>query len=264
MIERKFEIVKSDGDGFREFVLTILNWLPKKVRRLVFQRFSEFKQNEYDEIVSLGANCVTAMTLRLWGLRDKSYPFDWIAKDDLFDRFSLIQNGFDNFFNFNDLTFYVRHGKYYATNQRTKYVMPHDFGKSNEGVPEDHYLDAKQKYQRRINRLYRNSENKKILMVYFEVLDESLLDRIKSGDLERNLIKVKNKLKASRLDLLVFHGSEVLGENLIKKYEVRDLNVSCFMTSYNKNSYERKEFGDLYNRLGTVIKAVCTKKLRAI
>lgn len=241
------------------FLFSKCSWLPKRLRNFLFNWLSSFEQKKYDEVISLGANCVTAMTLRHWGLRKSSYPFDWIAKYDLFDRFLLINNRFEGFLNFEDLEFEVRHGKYYATNRRTSYVMPHDFGKYSDGVPYDRYKDVDSKYGRRIDRLYKNAINKRILMIYFEVDDENLMNERGIRRIEGSLIEIKNKLQASQLDLLFFHGDEKSHYCPVRHYRNEESDINCFFAAYNKQNFEGKEWGALYNELGIIIKAICTR-----
>lgn len=246
---------------FSTFILSKYSCMPKVFRKFILNKLCSFEQKKYDEIISLGANCVTAMTLRYCGIRYHSYPFDWIAKYEFFDRFKLIKNRFKDFFNFNDLKFEIRHGKYYATNGRTNYVMPHDFGKCSEGSPFDKYPEANLKYRRRVDRLYENTRNKKILLVYFEVDDERL---VSAGggidDLDNYLSEIKDILKASSIDLLFLHGGDNFPYGLIKQFQGKDKRCSYYIASYNKENYNNKKWGLLYFELGLIIKAICMRE----
>ena len=99
-------------------------WMGKKLKFLIFRHLHPFEQNKYDEIISLGSACVTATTLRMLGARKASYPFDWVSKNNIYDRFELILNNFENYFELNDFSFYERHNKNYAHNNRTGFEMP--------------------------------------------------------------------------------------------------------------------------------------------
>lgn len=106
----------------------------------------------FKHIISLGHFCSVAQELERLGLRDASYPFDWlITKREPLHR--LINNHFDGFLEYDNLYQSQAEKNIY----RNKY---YDFGVSfyhdfSRYIPLDAQLDEVQKkYARRIERFY--------------------------------------------------------------------------------------------------------------
>ena len=106
----------------------------------------------FKHIISLGHFCGVAQELERLGLRDASYPFDWlITKREPLHR--LINNHFDGFLEYDNLYQSQAEKNIY----RNKY---YDFGVSfyhdfSRYIPLDAQLDEVQKkYARRIERFY--------------------------------------------------------------------------------------------------------------
>ncbi len=55
------------------------------------------KNKIYKNIMSLGYFCGVARELERVGLRNASYPFDWIISTDFKQVIKLIENNFENF-----------------------------------------------------------------------------------------------------------------------------------------------------------------------
>ena len=227
----------------------------KRLKFLIFRHLHPFEQDKYDEIISLGSACVTATTLRMLGARKASYPFDWVAKNNIYDRFELILNNFDNYFELNDFSFYERHKKNYAHNHRTGFEMPHDFGTTKE-TPQEKYPEAKQKYIRRISRLYSSTKNRKTLFVYFETEKET--QQFDADKLLEQLGSVQQKLSCSRLDLLIFHRTESNTELSIEKYQASQIKTCClYKIDYFGALYEKKEWNQIHNIFSQVLNKIC-------
>ncbi len=105
--------------------------------------------NDYKHFISLGANCYVSEDLKKLGLRDCSYPFDWLFSDDFFGIISAIENNFSDFLSYNVL---LQHNdnksRYY--NSTYKFSFFHDFNKF-QSLKSQLSLVQK-KYTRRINR----------------------------------------------------------------------------------------------------------------
>lgn len=139
----------------------------------------------YDIIYSLGRDCSCASYLQRSGLRLTSGPFDWVTNANLEERFELLLNDFQYFFDKEYLKpqekqcdHYDKYNDYYE-NVRTNIYFWHDFPVN---MPfEEAYIAAKEKYNRRINRFYENiKNNEKVLLVWFskfhQTPDDVVLD----------------------------------------------------------------------------------------
>ena len=126
---------------------------------------------KYDVIFSLGAACLCSQMLRKKRLQLCSYPLDWVANGDFSFRIGFLLSGFNDYFNKEDLSFtgelngLEEHSCEVCLNKRTGMGFPHDFP---AGVDfETAYPAVKEKYDRRIKRLFDNIEKgRDILIVY--------------------------------------------------------------------------------------------------
>ena len=129
------------------------------------------QKEEYDLIISLGQNCACTVILREAGLQEYSYPFDWLDSLSFDTQILLLVNGFKNFCNKEDFSIYENKEKAafaynFYQNKRTGFLFFHDFPK------ELHFDEAfdtvKQKYERRIKRMYDKIDaSKKVLFIRF-------------------------------------------------------------------------------------------------
>lgn len=106
----------------------------------------------FKHIISLGHFCGVAQELERLGLRDASYPFDWlITKREPLHQ--LIDNHFDGFLEYDNLYQYSPIGNIYKNKQYGYGVsFYHDFSRYK---PLDEQIDEVQKkYTRRIERFY--------------------------------------------------------------------------------------------------------------
>lgn len=105
--------------------------------------------NEFKHFVSLGANCYVAEDLKKLGLRNCSYPFDWLFFTDFECTVSLIENDFKDFLSYNAL---MQHddnkNRYYNSIYRFSFF--HDFNKYESLKAQLPFVS--EKYNRRINR----------------------------------------------------------------------------------------------------------------
>lgn len=117
---------------------------------------------KFDLILSLGEDCACTSYLRRFNLQDFSYPFDWLTKADFEKRTEMIVNNFNDFLSKDNLVLMQKPNgnvdkqhDYYKDNKHDFYFY-HDF-KIN--IPFEHsYSEVKEKYQRRIQRLYSQIE----------------------------------------------------------------------------------------------------------
>ena len=129
-------------------------------------------KKKYDLIASIGDTCATSIYLRRNKLQYASYPLDWIGHDPFSGKIEFLTNHFTNFMNIEDIVPMekpesdedVNCDAY--RNTRTGTLIWHDFP---TGVPfEKSFPEVKNKYDRRISRLYKRIEkSKNILFVWF-------------------------------------------------------------------------------------------------
>lgn len=130
-------------------------------------------KREYDLIFGIGEACSCTQSLRKYNLQIRSFPFDWLYGADFLRRCQILAQRFNRFINRNDLkdTGKINHDKdnpckvYY--NVYNDITFNHDFFITEEF--NSIYPIVKEKYNRRINRLLKNIESSKsILIVYME------------------------------------------------------------------------------------------------
>lgn len=158
---------------------------------------------KYDDIVSLGFFCGIAQEVERIGLRNCSYPLDWVISD-FQSVLELLQNNFEDFLNINylekDTSENEQKDTYVVINKKYNIKFFHDFKK--EYSIEEQLKDVEQKYKRRINRLYKNICNYSTLFIRYIKNEEeyqlinSNFDKInsilKSFNKENDIIYVYN------------------------------------------------------------------------
>lgn len=173
------------------------------------------KKNTYDCIISIGRDCACSLYLRDNNLQRKSYPFDWLTHNNTLSgcldiRLGLILNDFKDFMNIEDFKLLEKDPNIpndnncdYYVNKRNSLYFYHDFPK---GVPiKESFPQIKQKYERRINRLYQSiQENAKVLFVWFahqpNISDKEIIKY--SGKI--------NKKFGKKIDIIVFENDNSL------------------------------------------------------
>jgi len=147
----------------REFFMW---WHPDLILKKLF-----VKRTAYDCVFSLGEGCFTAQALKNSRLRKFSGPFDWVGRSTFEKRIEFLTDDFRNFFNKEDFDFVLadhRNGAHSYANKRTGIFHIHDFSAKENFDSE--FPAAKEKYERRINRLLNliKSANR-VLAVYVDV-----------------------------------------------------------------------------------------------
>ena len=160
----------------------------------------------YDFIFSLGASCAVSQSLRDAGLQFASFPFDWIASPGLMAEVEMVESGFANWFEREDLKLWdVRHEEGAVQrvykNMRTGFGFPHEF--TNAFGLDDGYEKTREKYDRRIERFFKTLRaSKNALGIYLEVATRRRLP-------DDSLAEVRRRLAAQfpglQLDLVYFY-----------------------------------------------------------
>ena len=151
---------------------------------------------KYDFIFSVGAACSSTQTLRASDLQRFSNPLDWLYGNDFEGRINLILSHFERFIQKIDLEYLnlcngdvhnlcgIYHNKF------NDITFNHDF---QYGVPlEESYNKVKEKYDRRIARLYASIKSaQRILIGYLETPNTA--EKLPNNDI---LISCLQKIKA--------------------------------------------------------------------
>ena len=106
---------------------------------------------EYVHFISLGYCCAIAEELERNGLREASLPFDWQITD-FQGVITAIDNSFDRYLDYEELLQNVTYPQYYM-DKRYNCQFYHDFDKYRSLKQQIGFV--KEKYDRRIKRLYR-------------------------------------------------------------------------------------------------------------
>lgn len=158
---------------------------------------------EYDFIFSLGASCAVSQSLRDAGLQFASYPFDWIGSPGLLRDVEMVEDRFCKWFEKEDLRLWdVRHEEGAVQrvykNMRTSFGFPHEF--TNAFTFEEGYGEAREKYDRRIERFYGDvGSARRALGIYLEVATRDRLPDEALADARRRL---SAQFPGTALDLL--------------------------------------------------------------
>lgn len=153
----------------------------------------------FAKVISLGCFCSPALWIKELGLRNCSYPLDWILTPDLRRTNDLIENNFTDFLEIKYLIPGKRKSQF-INYQNTKYKIGfiHDF--SSDIALEGQLIDVQTKYARRIERFYEAIYSGSILFIRYVTrfdMDEAaeidrFIDIIKRSNDNFKLILVKN------------------------------------------------------------------------
>jgi len=167
-----------------------------------------FRQT-FDFVFSIGEDCACASYLNWHRLRVESSPFDWLTRASFATRTGLLENGFAEFLQCENMrqipkpTEGYRDEKcdYYA-DDATDFYFYHDFP---AGIALNASFPAvKEKYQRRISRLLgRLASSREVLMVWW-----SRDKRLSDSELLDALDRLQWRYPNVRLSLLAFEQSD--------------------------------------------------------
>lgn len=211
----------------------------------------------YNIIIPIGHSCTLSFHLKNNSLRYCSLPFDWIWGVTLEKAIYFIENSFNGFFVKEKLQFQRICGIHNAYRQEDIGInFVHDIPKDldfNSG-----YAVAREKYNRRIQRLYDKLETcQKILFIFF---DDRLLPLNK-----KEIIKNFNKLKAlcayKNADLMYVY----IDKNKTGKNEFLTKNITLIPMTIPENLSEdmrwmadTKQFEQIFSTIK--IEEIKTKK----
>lgn len=119
--------------------------------------------SKYKHFISLGGNCYVAEDLSRMGLRDCSYPFDWLFSDDFSGIVLAIEDRFKDLTT-EHLLFQHKNNRSRYYNQKYKFSFFHDFSKY---LPLSKQLaEVKTKYERRSERFLKDISEPTIFFRY--------------------------------------------------------------------------------------------------
>ena len=128
------------------------------------------RREKFDFVVGIGSACIASQAMRDAGLQYASYPFDWMSGPTFGQRIQTVCSEFEGWFRQEDLEFAgnpngFTHDSY--RNRATNALFPHDF-EIGRSLAES-YPTVKEKYDRRIDRLYASiRRSKRVLVVWLE------------------------------------------------------------------------------------------------
>lgn len=127
---------------------------------------------KFDLVISLGENCGAALHMRRAGLRQASYPLDWVYGSSFEKRVELMLNRFSGFLDLEHLKSTGANDFHTIVHDsKSGLTFVHDF---DRGAPLENALPlVKEKYERRIARLYRDvAEKQNALFVWFGMSEQ--------------------------------------------------------------------------------------------
>lgn len=183
-------------------------------------------ETNYKHVISLGFFYSVALELERKGLRDASYPFDWLISD-FQGVIKVIENRFYDFLN---IDFFSQNKECMHIFKNSKYNIEfyHDF---TAYKPLGDQIDmVKNKYTRRIKRFYSDIKEPTLFVRYIK--DQSELCWIES-----NMVKINQLLKSfCKYNDIVFVGNMGLTSEKIGIYSViKDKNDSVARMFLLKN-----------------------------
>ena len=173
----------------------------------------------YKNYNSLGYYCGVAEDLEKMGLRNRSFPFDWLISnfENVIDAIDKEFNGFMDYENLSqDLN-----ARHHYRDDKYQFYFFHDF--SPYVKLDKQYSDVRNKYYRRINRFLKTIKEPTLFVHYISA--EKLDKNNKSVELkwiENNYGRILAVLKRyNPKNDIVFIGDETLNSEKIKIYNVK-------------------------------------------
>lgn len=206
-----------------------------------------FAKKKYDIIYSIGTDCACAGYLKKYNLRNCAGPFDWLTRASFETRMNLIANDFKDFFNIKDIKL-LSLGKNEPINQhmnnykniRHDFYYYHDFPAAMSF--ENAFIEAKEKYNRRIKRFMEDLKNKeKVLLIY-----HAHSEITKNSTIKELCNKVCEKYQ-KQIDFVILENDDTKGID-----EFEEVKVSDNIIKYRFQSEAKDSNGNITN-LGNLV-----------
>lgn len=240
---------------------------------------TEMSEMKFERIISIGFFCGGAMELEKLGLRDKSYPFDWIISD-IHSIAELLANDFQDLFD-EELLFRNTEYSHIIHHKKYRFDFYHDFDR-NLSI-ESQVKSVESKYRRRIKNFYLSIKKPTLFIRYIQddegpfwtQKDNELILRLKKFNQDNRVLLVANRGVTIELEKLpdevvtVFtvdpDKKDSVARNFITENEqIRDfvrniqypffLKVSNYYVLYVKKL--RKKVNGLIGRLLSVLRKI--------
>lgn len=121
-------------------------------------------EKKYDHVVSLGGYCQTAYQLRRGGLRNESYPFDWLVCEDHAMFCECIKSDFSGWMNRENIEEIPPRAPGHRTVIDRRYGFVHQHVFPQDKSIEEAYPEVMETYDRRIKR-FLELKGKNVLFV---------------------------------------------------------------------------------------------------
>ena len=187
---------------------------------------------KYNNIISLGYFCSTAMEIERLGLRSASYPFDWIVSEDFENVINLIENNFEGFLKKENLIYDKFNFKY--IDKETKIAFFHDFSEKNDF--DSDFEQVKCKYARRIERFYNTIKQPTLLIRYIS-------DQNEYNYIAENYNNISELFKTyNSNNEIVFVSNDTIRPKSVKVYKVNPDHFDTVARKFLNKNIELKEY----------------------
>ena len=162
-------------------------------------------------IISLGGTCCIAHQLRKKGFSQHAYPFDWIRIANMGNINYLLEHNFENFLNREHFIFLKKSNKFDVDSGKESYIYKNKYCKFfhefDKYIDDENFLCFRQKYDRRIKRLYNILMTEKKILFIREVIRNLSINKLQkfkeiinniNPDLEWSLILICSKKKSHK------------------------------------------------------------------
>lgn len=213
--------------------------------------------SKYDFIFSIGEACSCTSILRINDLQFQSYPLDWLYGGNIKTRTDCICNDFKDFINVEDL---VKIGERenpcpcdIYLNAKNQIVFNHDFELHKNLA--DIYPAVKEKYDRRIKRLYNNIQDaNSILIVYVDVPSRTIKTFKTIPLIKQCFNDIKNKIPNKNIKLLYIGHKNWFIPIKIKFKLSKD--IMLVMTNYRSKAKLAETWEVDVNVLSQIVKGI--------
>lgn len=216
---------------------------------------------KFDLVISLGEDCACSSYLRRCKLQDYSYPFDWLTNASFETRCELILNNFTDFLVKENLckiekptSGIIDNNCDYYADKKNSFYFYHDF-KTNQPFDSE-YGKVKEKFSRRIERLYAqisNAEN--ILFVWWSRDKHQSLENIEKY--YKNFVR---KFPSKSIYLLIIEYNEVEEDKSLEDNHIIILRYDNI--SYKQNKHWNEVLGNLTNNLNVFSKIKMNRSIK--
>lgn len=229
---------------------------------------AELENREFRYIISLGYFCSVAQELKRLGLRDASYPFDWVIAD-FSGVMEAIENGFQSWLAYDCLSQWQDYPQYYR-NSLYNVDFYHDFSKYKSLKKQ--IKSVEEKYQRRIARFYnsirfptlfiryisdevRNQDGKSVELQWIEDNYDRIVDLLRSYNENNSIIFIGNEGMQSE-KIYIFNVAVDDNGCAAKRPVDKSEELSGFLTALNYpgkqenlQKYDEKQMARLFKRI---------------